>query len=100
MGDWEGVYDLDFDEHEWDSRLESEYRPHRSSGAQASYSVKKRLSKNKKKGRKLQDILAELEKNNGFRQCDHCKELYQPDLRNIKRGWGLCCSKSCAAKRR
>jgi hypothetical protein len=32
------------------------------------------------------------------RQCDFCKKTYQADSRNLKRGWGLCCSKSCAAK--
>ena len=32
------------------------------------------------------------------RKCDNCKKEYTADERNIKRGWGLCCSKSCAAK--
>ena len=37
-----------------------------------------------------------------LRNCDHkeCKEEYQADERNIKRGWGLACSKSCASKLR
>lgn len=34
------------------------------------------------------------------RKCDYCKKEYDADMRNIKRGWGLCCSKSCAAKKR
>ena len=34
------------------------------------------------------------------RKCDHCGKVYHADPRNIKRGWGLCCSKSCAAKKR
>lgn len=36
----------------------------------------------------------------GFRDCDNCKKTYKVDMRNIKRGWGLCCSKSCAGKKR
>ena len=34
------------------------------------------------------------------RKCDNCGIEYKPDKRNLKRGWGLCCSKSCAAKKR
>ena len=34
------------------------------------------------------------------RNCDNCGELYEADSRNLKRGWGLCCSKSCAAIKR
>jgi hypothetical protein len=34
------------------------------------------------------------------RNCDCCSKEYDADLRNLKRGWGLCCSKSCAAKKR
>jgi len=34
------------------------------------------------------------------RQCDYCGKTYKADSRNIKRGWGLCCSKSCAANKR
>lgn len=34
------------------------------------------------------------------RNCDVCSKNYNADERNIKRGWGLCCSKSCAAKKR
>lgn len=34
------------------------------------------------------------------RKCDNCGKEYNADERNIKRGWGLCCSKSCAAKKR
>lgn len=34
------------------------------------------------------------------RNCDCCSKEYKADTRNLKRGWGLCCSKSCAAKKR
>ena len=34
------------------------------------------------------------------RKCDNCGKEYIADMRNIKRGWGLCCSKSCAAQKR
>lgn len=34
------------------------------------------------------------------RKCDNCEKEYDADERNLKRGWGLCCSKSCAAQRR
>jgi hypothetical protein len=34
------------------------------------------------------------------RKCDNCNKEYEADERNIKRGWGLCCSKSCAASKR
>lgn len=34
------------------------------------------------------------------RNCDVCNKEYDADPRNVKRGWGLCCSKSCAAKKR
>jgi len=34
------------------------------------------------------------------RSCDNCGKEYLADSRNVKRGWGLCCSKSCAAKKR
>lgn len=34
------------------------------------------------------------------RNCDNCNKEYMADNRNLKRGWGLCCSKSCAAKKR
>lgn len=34
------------------------------------------------------------------RKCDNCGKEYNADSRNLKRGWGLCCSKSCAAKKR
>lgn len=34
------------------------------------------------------------------RRCDFCGVEYKTDLRNLKRGWGLCCSKSCAAEKR
>lgn len=34
------------------------------------------------------------------RNCDTCGKEYTADIRAIKRGWGLCCSKSCAATKR
>lgn len=34
------------------------------------------------------------------RKCDECGKPYKPDPRNLSRGWGLTCSKSCAAKKR
>lgn len=34
------------------------------------------------------------------RNCDNCGKQYEADSRNVKRGWGLCCSKSCAAYKR
>ena len=34
------------------------------------------------------------------RHCDNCGCKYKADERNLKRGWGLCCSKSCAATKR
>ncbi len=34
------------------------------------------------------------------RNCECCNKEYLADERNIKRGWGLTCSKSCAAKKR
>jgi len=34
------------------------------------------------------------------RKCDNCGKEYKADTRNLNRGWGLCCSKSCAAKNR
>lgn len=34
------------------------------------------------------------------RKCDNCGDDYNADTRNLNRGWGLCCSKSCAASKR
>jgi len=34
------------------------------------------------------------------RNCDYCRDSYEADKRNLKRGWGLCCSKRCAALKR
>lgn len=34
------------------------------------------------------------------RKCDVCQKEYITDTRNLARGWGLCCSKSCAASKR
>lgn len=31
------------------------------------------------------------------KNCHYCKCEFTPDKRNLNRGWGLCCSKSCAA---
>lgn len=33
-----------------------------------------------------------------FSNCYICKKEFKPDSRNKNRGWGLFCSKSCAAK--
>ena len=35
-----------------------------------------------------------------IRNCDNCGKIYDADIRNVNRGWGLCCSKSCAASKR
>ena len=35
-----------------------------------------------------------------IRKCDFCLCEYIPDKRNLKRGWGLCCSKSCSGNKR
>lgn len=34
------------------------------------------------------------------RKCDVCGREYQADTRDLKRGWGLCCCKRCAAIKR
>lgn len=34
------------------------------------------------------------------RNCNNCSKEYLADMRNIKRGWGLACNKSCAASLR
>lgn len=34
------------------------------------------------------------------RNCNNCQKEYMADERNLKRGWGLNCSKSCAASKR
>lgn len=34
------------------------------------------------------------------RKCEFCGRVFMADTRNIKRGWGRCCSKSCAASLR
>lgn len=34
------------------------------------------------------------------RNCNYCGKEYEADERNLKRGWGRTCSKSCAAKKR
>ena len=35
-----------------------------------------------------------------YGNCDNCGIEYEADTRNLNRGWGLCCSKSCAASKR
>jgi len=34
------------------------------------------------------------------RKCDNCGKTYNAETRDLKRGWGKCCSKSCAASLR
>lgn len=34
------------------------------------------------------------------RKCDNCGAEYEAGTRNLRRGWGLCCCKSCAAQMR
>ncbi len=34
------------------------------------------------------------------RECDNCGKEYNADTRNLRRGWGRCCCKSCAAQLR
>jgi hypothetical protein len=34
---------------------------------------------------------------NGIHLCHLCKEEFKPDKRNLNRGWGLFCSKTCSA---
>lgn len=29
-------------------------------------------------------------------QCPYCKTYFEPDKRNVNRGWGIFCSKSCS----
>lgn len=36
-------------------------------------------------------------KDSDKRECLYCNKEFTPDLRNVKRGWGKCCSKSCAS---
>lgn len=31
------------------------------------------------------------------KHCQNCSKEFTPDKRNVNRGWGLCCGKSCAA---
>ena len=31
------------------------------------------------------------------RNCQNCNKEFTPDKRNVNRGWGLCCDKSCAS---
>jgi translation initiation factor 2 beta subunit (eIF-2beta)/eIF-5 len=33
----------------------------------------------------------------GFKKCFTCGTTFRPDIRNVKRGWGMNCSKSCAS---
>lgn len=34
------------------------------------------------------------------RKCDNCGKIYLAENKNLKRGWGLTCSKSCASQKR
>jgi len=34
------------------------------------------------------------------RKCDYCGKIYLAETRDLKRGWGKCCNKKCAAKLR
>ena len=34
------------------------------------------------------------------RKCDNCGKTYNAETRDLKRGWGKCCSKKCAASLR
>jgi hypothetical protein len=34
------------------------------------------------------------------RKCDNCQKLYTAKVSDLNRGWGKCCSKSCAAELR
>ncbi len=34
------------------------------------------------------------------RRCDVCGKVYDAEKRSLEKGWGLCCSRSCAAKKR
>lgn len=38
--------------------------------------------------------------NKELRLCDECDKAYYAKKSDLKRGWGLCCSKSCSAKKR
>lgn len=58
------------------------------------------IRKNKRNNRSPKALIKELEENNGVRKCDVCGEEYSPRIADIKRGWGLCCSKNCATKKR
>jgi hypothetical protein len=34
------------------------------------------------------------------KSCQNCGKEFTPDKRNVNRGWGLCCGKSCATSYR
>lgn len=34
----------------------------------------------------------------GKKKCFHCNKDFLPDKRNLNRGWGLFCSKSCSTR--
>lgn len=36
-------------------------------------------------------------KDSDKKECLYCNRLFIPDPRNVKRGWGRCCSKHCAS---
>ena len=39
---------------------------------------------------------AKKNQDNGSSNCFHCNSIFYPDKRNLNRGWGLFCSKSCS----
>lgn len=41
-----------------------------------------------------------LEKRQSQKDCLFCGTLFKPDKRNLNRGWGLYCSKSCSVQHR
>lgn len=41
---------------------------------------------------------AKSNQDDGSKKCFHCENKFIPDKRNLKRGWGLFCSKSCSQK--
>jgi hypothetical protein len=45
----------------------------------------------------LFDISKVKSKDSNKRECLYCGNKFTTDIRNVKRGWGKCCNKSCAA---
>lgn len=48
----------------------------------------------------LFDKAKKKQKRQSNKDCLFCGELFEPDKRNLNRGWGLCCSKSCSVSYR